>query len=172
MPINLQDIRTAVMAYLDTKVDCFISTVRPKVPNVLSPDEPFKFDISARNANAAAGGIRLTNVRYHISVSNPDIAELIIPKREIGVCRSPDFPFAFPPYDPDKPKPSYILYPIDTDYKTLDVGEEDFIGDLAGRAKKLGKCQIYFKILADVDTTYLFPRDETSTLARRDFEVL
>ena len=168
MPINLQDIRTAVRDYLDTKVTCYISTVRPGIPNAF-PDELFKFDISVLNANAAAGGIRLKNVRYSISLSDPSIADLIIPSPKIGSCTSPYFPFD--PFKEGEHKPSYILKPIDTDYKTLDVGEQDFIGDLGGIAKKLGGCRIQFQILADVDTTYLFPRDETSTLVRRAFKV-
>ena len=65
MAINLHEIPAAVRNYLNTKVTVDIVELKDvDGGNKITPNETFRFNVTVRNANAASGGIRLTNVRY------------------------------------------------------------------------------------------------------------
>ncbi len=182
MPINLLDIRSAVKTYLDTKVTVSISTFQAEVPNAISPGERFTFNITAANANAANGGLRLINVRYHLKVDNAAVptAKLIVPNQGAAggwVARTG-------PLETDTELTQgtevseMFLFPYNNlnggaDTKTLEVGESDTITNLEGKAINLSTngTDIQFDILADVDLAYLIPKNEKSATASRPLVV-
>ena len=154
---NLQEIRTAVLTYLDTKVSCSISTITAAVPVAISPNEDFKFDVTATNAVTAAGGVRLKNVCYVITASNN--VKLVVPPASVGKAIS----IPIPPFglsinlNPGQEVSGYILTPAAADPKILNPGETDTIKNLPGKAKSLGGFSICAHIQAEVDLSYLFP---------------
>ena len=159
MVVNLQEIRTAVLTYVDTKVTCSVSAIIPDVPIALSPSEGFTFNVTVSNAAVAAGGIRLTNVRYVISASSSNV-KLIVPPVTVGNARVIGLlPLAL---NPGTETSGYILTPPAGDLKILDPGETDTITGLKGIAKSLGAFSVCFHILADIDLDFLFPQDAPS----------
>lgn len=157
MVVNLQEIRTAVQTYLDTKVSCSIANLTADVPDAISPNEGFKFSVTATNADAATGGIRLKNVRYVVSVSNN--VKLIVPPTSVGKATT----IPIPPLgitmvlNPGQEVSGYMLTPAAADPTVLDPGETDTIKDLPGKAKSLGGFSICAHVVAEVDLSYLFP---------------
>ncbi|MGH9835195.1 MAG: hypothetical protein ACREBD_29270 [Blastocatellia bacterium] len=178
MPINLLDIRSAVQSYLDTKVTVTLSEFRAEVPNAISPNERFTFDITAANANAANGGLRLINVRYHLKVVNPAKAKLIVPNQgAVGGWTPRSGPLETAPELTQGTEVSEMyLFPYNLldapDTKTLNVGESDTITNLEGKAINLGATDIQFDILAEVDLDYLIPKNENSSMTSRQLRVV
>jgi len=177
MPINLLDIRSAVQDYLDTKVTVTVSPFRAEVPNAIGPGEKFTFDITAANANAADGGLKLINVRYHVKVLSPAKAKLIVNNRgAIGGWVSRSGPLET---DPELALQSEVsemyLFPYNllgaTDTKTLLVGETDTLANIEGKALSLGATDIQCDIIADVDINFLIPMDQNSATASRNLVV-
>lgn len=185
MPINLIDIRTAVQDYLNTKVGTVISALTPVVSGPINPGDEFSFKITALNAPAANGGIRLVNVRYHLKVVNPAIASLIVPGGGIALARSGSLT-SDPVFAPGKLVPEMYLFPSPGDNKSLfpspgdnrsslfpspgdnrslEVDEHDFIDGLKGRATVVGNTQIQFDVIAEPDLDFLYPKNENSPLS-------
>lgn len=155
--INLQDLRAAVLAYMNTKVTCSVSNLIAEVPKAISPKEKFKFDVSATNATIAAGGVSLKNVRYVITASNN--VNLIVPEEKVGKAVSipiPPFNMSFK-LDPGKEVSGYVLTPVAYDPSALYPGETDTIKELPAIGKSLGGFSICAHIIAEVDLSYLFP---------------
>lgn len=162
MAILLHEIRSAVQTYLNTKVICSIPTIEPAVPNALSPGEEFTFTVRAQNANSAAGGIALTNVRYHIRISNAAIGKLIVPPTTIGIAKSGPLPTATTLTPGSLVPELFLTTPTGTDAKKLDVADIDTITGLKGRSLALGTLDIRLSIIADPDLDFLFPKNENS----------
>jgi len=184
MSTNLQEIRTAVQNYLDTKVTVSIGPLVPVRGTVINPNEEFTFKITAINANAANGGVALKNVRWRIWVENPEVGKLIVPSAPMIARSGPNatypqldagkevagmylFPPGLPaPFPPGLPAPSIPRLPIIWDPASyLHVGDTDTILGLKGKAGSAaggGTTNIRLKILAEVDMDYLFPKNEDS----------
>ncbi len=178
MPIDLIDIRKAVQDYLNTKATVSISPFRAEVPNAISPDENFTFDVTATNANAADGGLKLVNVRYHIKVVNPDKANLIVATQPVlggWVSRSG-------PLETDTELAAHAevsemyLFPYSLlgspDTKTLNAGETDTLTNIEGKALRVGGTDIQCDIIADVDINYLIPMNQDSATASLRLDVV
>ncbi len=167
MPINLQEIRTAVQTYLDTKVTVWISNPVPVTGSQINPNEEFTFTISAKNAPKSAGGIKLKNVLYHVSVEDPSVAKLIVPPDKMardswsisGTVLKPG----------DQVTRMYLFPASGSDLAYLDVEETDTISlkGKAGSSTKGGATRINFKIYADIDLDHLFPKCENSSVTSR-----
>src|SRR5438128_5646270 len=162
MSILLHEIRAAVQTYLNTKITCSVPALELAVPNALSPGEEFTFSVRAQNANSAAGGIALTNVRYHIRISNAAIGKLIVPPITIGIAKSGPH-LSDPVLTPGSLVPElFLATPTGTDPKKLDVADIDTITGLKGRALALGTLDVRLSIVADPDLDFLFPKNENS----------
>lgn len=167
MPIdNLRDIRTNVRQYLDDKVTV-TATITALVGEVISPNENFKIQITARNSPAAAGGIALMNVRWYIRSSNGSIARLIVPPVSIGVARTGyhETSRVLPPGDEVT---SMYIFPPNSWANYLSVGDTDNLGDpgnkgIEGKALAGGVSNISTRIYADIDMDYLFPTKNRSS---------
>lgn len=159
MAVNLLDIRAAVRTYLDTKVVVSISALAPAVPGTINPAEDFAFSITASNAAAAAGGIRLVNVSYHLSVANATVAQFIVPPTSVATARSGPSSLS-PPLAPGALVSTMYLFHRDND---LDVGEFDTVANLKGRSGNgVGTTQISAHVHGNPDPDFIFPKAETS----------
>jgi hypothetical protein len=58
MSINLEDIRTSVMNYVDSNVTITVTNLI-SAGTTINPGEGFSFKLNASNANAASGGVPL-----------------------------------------------------------------------------------------------------------------
>ncbi len=176
MAINLQDIRTAVQTYLDTKVTVSISDPVPVTGSQINPNEDFTFKISATNASSSAGGIRLKNVRYYVGVRNPSVVKLIVPSGILGMTARNSYSASGTTLKEGTQVDSMYLFPgslSGTDLLSLDVGDTDEI-TVMGKAcsgPKGGTTSIDFRIYADIDMDYLFPKDENSSGASKSVTV-
>ena len=173
MPINLNEIPAAVKAYLDSKVTVNISLLTPTAGGSINPNEDFSFSVTVTNANAAAGGIALRNVKYRLSVDNAAVGKLKVP----SVGSSTDLtgtPLAAGPevagfiYTP----PAFVIFGDTASYLSVgDVDTQNFFGK-AGGAAAGGNTTIRARILADVDLDQLFPKGEDTTAALRTLSVV
>jgi hypothetical protein len=170
MPVNLQELRTAVREYLNTKVTLTISTLTPARGATINQSEDFTFSITAANATVALGGIALKNVCYHLRVRNPSVAELIVPPAPMVAHsgQTTESPVDSPVLAAGAEVVEMYLTPAD-EKNYLTPGESDTISNLRGRTK-MGTggtgTVIEVRILAEVDMNYLFPTETTSLVTR------
>jgi hypothetical protein len=180
MPIILQDIRTAVQTYLDTKVSVAISALTPQSGAQIGQNEEFCFSISVANATSAAGGVALKNVRYYLRVDNTTIGKLIVPAAPM-VARS-GYLVTSPALAAGSQVGEMYLFPSD-EKNYLDPGETDVIGTTvytptalvrgkSGTPATGSSTSIRFKVLAEVDQDYLFPKNEDSPSTARTLTVV
>jgi hypothetical protein len=169
MAINLQEIRTAVMSYVDTKVAVSISALSPAAGSSINPNEEFGFTLTATNGSLVSGGVPLKDLVWHVWVENEAIAKLIVPAAPI-VARSSPYSSA-PVLTPGSQVNRMYLFPPDN---SLMIGDTDTIS-LRGRtggAAAGGMTNIRFKIYAAVDMDWLFPKDQDSPTVTRKLQVI
>jgi hypothetical protein len=169
MPINLRDIPTAVQDYLNNKVAVTVSQLTPASGPQLGINETFTFTVNARNANAADGGIALKNVRYVLSVDNPNVLKLFV---------APTGPSTSPGGNPLAPGTLVgAMIHVPTGAPTamgLGVGDNDTM-TFTGKTGTTGggvTTEIKAQIIADVDLDSLFPKGENSPVGSRSVTVL
>lgn len=197
--MNLQDIRNAVISYVDNKVTVTISQITPTAGSEIDPNEDFTFTLTAQNADAASGGIPLRNVVWQVWVDNDAVGKLYVPTgmtarssrsttsdsnkltegtlvREMYLF--PSF-FVFPPIHLPTPSltlpapdlSSRLIWPWRDSANYLGVGDTDSIA-LKGKGLTQGASAIQFKIYADVDMDWLFPTGQDSATASKAFQVV
>ena len=167
MPINLQELRSAVINYVDTKVTVSISAPISSTGPSINPNEEFSFTLTARNADAAAGGIVLKSVIWRVWVQNAAIGKLFVPAAPM-VARS-GLSSALPALPVGSQVGEMYLFP--PSFPLLDAGNNLAVGDTdtialrgkAGSAGAGGNTPIYFKIYADADMDWLFPKSQDSS---------
>jgi hypothetical protein len=154
MAIQLPELRQAVINYIDSKVAVELLSIvpGPGAGTAINPNDEFRFTV--RVTNAAVGGIALTNLRYHISVT--DRAKVRVPSA--GTSRDAGGnPIAagamvsFFNFDPTDPNLSF-----------LGIGEQQnqtFSGKIGASP---GAVTLSARIEADPDINELFPRNETT----------
>ena len=151
MTINLTDIRSAVIDYVNDSVTTSVSSLVADVPNAISPNEGFTFSVTASNA-AAPTGIQLVNVVYHLKVASGSVAKLQVPTTPIARSGSRTS-------DPQLTVGNYVtemyLFPSDN---VLEVGDSDTVAGLRGKAYAVGQATITFEVYADIDLGFVFPR--------------
>jgi hypothetical protein len=147
----------------------------PATGILLGQNEEFCLLITVKNASPDSGGLALKNVRYHLWVENPEILKLIVPNAPI-VARSG--------YSSDSPvigvgklvNEMYLFFSDQRGY--LGPGDFDTLGNdtyspnsiLRGRIgtpnNQLGT-NIRFKVIADLDMDYIFPKNEDTASSNR-----
>lgn len=152
MPIELRDITNAVAAYLNTKVKVQTAPPAPVSGATLNPSEGFKFGVIVENANAAAGGVALKNLRYRVSVDDPAVATILVP----ASGRATDLNNA--PLAAGAEVGALIFTPASGN--TLAVGQKRPIvfDGKAGDNPLGGSTVVRAAVLADVDLDLLFAR--------------
>jgi hypothetical protein len=163
MAIQLPELRQAVIDYINSKVIVELRNIvpGPGAGTAINPNDEFRFTVRLTNANV--GGIALTNVRYHIGVT--DRAKVRVPVagtsrdgggNPIAAGTMVDF-FNFDPTDPN--------------LSFLGRGEQQdqtFSGKIGASA---GAVTLRARIEADPDINELFPRNETTPISSSSFSV-
>jgi hypothetical protein len=169
MTINLNDIRQACYNYLSTSVICKIENLVADVPNAISPGEGFKFDLRVTNN----GNIRITKVKYHLFVTDPSKAKLIVPASPFGVhIARAGYTDDSAVLWPGSQVSEMYLFPRDIDRMSLEPAETDLWTNIRGIANSLGSTSIRFNVLGQVDVEYLFPLDAHSNPAINTIQVV
>jgi hypothetical protein len=158
--INLPDLPRAVRDYLDNKVIVTID-LKQDVSQVLNPGEPCYILVSVKNASAANGGIALANVRYQVSVANPDVVKFFVPP----LSRGTTIDGQGHPIAADALVGFFTFDPTDADQSYLRIGEATSIrfNGRTGPNSAGGSTSITARIQADPDINALFPRNENSS---------
>jgi hypothetical protein len=167
MPIDLSDIPTAVADYLDNHVTTEVSEVSSG--GTIEDGEIGTFDVTVTNAGEP-DGVRLVNVRYHLTISPATVAKLVADSSVLAPQRAT--------IDPNGPvlrngelTDVMFIFPVaSAPNAELDVGEsatltKEVKGLVAGTATI--KCHIH----ADIDEDSLFPKSENSPKGQRQFSV-
>lgn len=170
MAIDLREIRAAVINYVDSKVTVSISTPAPVSGAVINPNEMFSFTLTAKNADAASGGIPLRDVIWHVWVQDEAVCKLIVPV-PIGhvllvVARSGPSS-AYPQLAPGSEVREMYLFPKSNKVRYLWIGETETITlqGKAGADPEGGITSIQFKVYANVDMDWLFPQKQDTVIA-------
>jgi hypothetical protein len=171
MAINLQEIRTAVISYVDTKVTVSVSTIAPVTGASIGPNEEFSFTLTAKNADSASGGIALKDIIWRVWVQNDVVGKLIVPAAPM-VARS-GLSSSSAALTPGTQVREMYLFPPTASGNYLHVGDTDTLSlkGKAGAAPAGGITNIQFKIYADVDMDWLFPKDQDSSTYTRELKV-
>lgn len=151
-----------ISTYLQEYVE-FSSTVEPLAGEQhISPGENFDITLTATNdpyfPTGGSGGVRLVNVRWHVSVVSP-ATSLVVPEAPLD-CRegpSDDLPLLTPG---DTVQEMYVFPRFEK--KNLAPGETDRI-ELQGYANAEGTILIMFDLVADIDADWLDLTDQTSS---------
>lgn len=165
MTITLNEIRNAVIDYLNTSVTTSVSVPVPDAPIALSPGEEFTFRVTATNA-AAPTGVPLVNVVYHVSISPGSVAKLKVPSSP--PARASTNPSA-PTLTVDDLVTEMFLFLLED---TLEVGQTKSLPNLKGKALGLGDPTITFEVYADIDQGFLYPTTTTDPDSTRQFSVI
>ncbi len=167
MSINLGDLRTAVINYVDTIVGVSVSPLHPSTGLEIGPNEEFTFTVSAYNPGLP-DGVRLRNVVWRVRMDDNTVGKLYVPPAPI-VART-YLTTGSPQLAAGSLVDEMYLFPQDS---YLDVRETQQI-NLKGKALSYvpgATCYIRFKIYADVDLGWLFPAWQDSSLAIRQLIV-
>jgi hypothetical protein len=156
MPIELIDIPAAVADYLDTHVSTALSPVIPKHVNqdVLTPGQDGTFTVTVTNAGTP-DGVRLTNVTYHVKISDDAVAELVVPQSAF-VAAYDTLTAATPLAGGSKRQDMYVRLLAAS---TLDVGDSQPVR-LTVHCRDQGDAKITCHIHADIDASDLFPTSQ------------
>jgi hypothetical protein len=149
--VTLREMKDAVGTYFHDFVKSSVSSPTAQEGDTqVNPDENFTFRLSVANAVgilAITQGVQILNVIYHVRVSDPTKAKLIVPPTEVGVAHltpSPDSPIL----PPGAAVNEMFLFPSG-DLSTLGIGETDSLV-LTGLARAVGTPSVIFNILGDV----------------------
>jgi hypothetical protein len=167
MPIDLSDIPTAVADYLDNHVTTVVSEVSSG--GTIEDGEIGTFDVTVTNAGAP-DGVRLVNVRYHLTVSPANVAKLVADSSALAPQRA-----TINQNDPvllnGELTDVMFIFPLATTPNAeLDVGESvTFTKEVKGI--RAGTATIKCHIHADIDEERLFPKNENSPNGQVQFSV-
>ena len=171
MSINsLEDIRTAVMNYVDSNVTMTMTNLI-SAGTTINPGEGFNLRLNAANANAASGGIPLKNVIWHVQVQDETVLKVIVPDNPYltrsGLSKSS------PKLTPGTQVNEMYIFPRAVD-NYLGIGDTDSltINCKAGSGSTGGACFIFAKVYASIDEAWLFPKNQDSIIGGRYIEVV
>jgi hypothetical protein len=174
MPINLQEIRSAVIDYVTLKVTLFMSISISSGGTTINPNEDFSIDLTAQNAGPASGGIPLKDIIWNIGVQNDAVGKLVVPPVALpplfppstthGVARSGLSTTSQALPAGSQVKEMFFFPPTGSAGNRLEVGQSATIRirGKAGSSPAGGNSNIQFKIFADIDMDWLFPKDQGS----------
>jgi hypothetical protein len=160
MHIDLSDIPTSVANYLDNQVITTVTDVSSG--GTVEKGEFGTFKVTVTNA-AAPEGVRLVNVRYHLTISPASVAKFVADTSALAPQRK-----TINPNDPTlgfgELTDVMFIFPVAglTTQAELDVGESAVFEELKFKALKVGPATITCHIHAEIDQNSLFPTGENS----------
>jgi len=122
-----------------------------EVHNVPS-STPFTVTVTNRGM---PDGVRLSNVAYHVKISDEAIAQLILPDAAVAACY--DTLFATTPLEPGSRRSALFLRMLAG--STLDVGESQSV-QIDVHCQDEGDAKITCHVHADIDASDLFPTSQ------------
>jgi len=168
MTIALSDLPAAVRDYLDNEVDVEIG----KLTSGLQPGESGSFTVRVTNA-AAPRGIRLVDLKYHLTTSDEDILQLEVPGSPIFITRA-----STDPNGPALPRNDFVremvVFPLGdfADFgPTLDVGAVQEI-EFTYRGTGAGAGKIRCHVHGTIDESTLFPGNVRSKVDQIDADII
>jgi len=168
MTIALSDLPAAVREYLDNEVTVEIG----KLTTGLQPGESGSFTVRVSNAGVPTG-IRLVDLKYHLTSSNEDILELEVPGSSLFVTRA-----TTNPNDPELPRgdlvTEMVVFPppdLAEFGSSLDVGHVREI-EFTYRGAGAGPGQIRCHLHASIDESTLFPGNVRTKVDHIDVAIL
>jgi hypothetical protein len=175
MPINLQDIRNAVISYVDN-LPVTISKPTPTTGSEIDhPHEEFSFTITAQNK-----AIPLRNVIWRVWVENGAVGQLCVPKgmaawsslsaTSDNKLTTGEFVSEMYLYDPPRLSDVHSSPFLDS-INYLGTDDTDSIS-LKGKGLTKGTSVIQCKVYADIDMDWLFPKSQDSAAASRALQVV
>ncbi len=168
MAIDLRDITDAVQSYLNKKVVIAITDVTPAEGDKVNPGESFDVNLEATNADATAGGVALTNLKFRVSVDDGSVAKLVVP--EGTFFHSTDLDGK----DVTKGTQRTSMIVQNTLFTKLGAGESLplKVTGIANNAASGGKTTVRARVLADVDIEELFPQGEDTASVSKSLSVV
>lgn len=162
---SLRDLRGSFEHYMDNKVKVTIPALSFQQGSELNPNEELFFDVVATNHGTVVDGIPVSDLRFSLQVSNPNIFQFIVPPRssQISFVLGPDGRAL----EPGTLVDSMIIAHTT---RTLGVGESIKLDDIRARAgaiKTGGSANITARVFGDPDLSFIFPADEYSLPATR-----
>jgi len=177
--LNLGIIRKTIISYVDSKVTVTISALRPASGDRINPNEDFTFTLTDKNADASSGGVPLRNIIWHVWVENDTVGKLYVPSSRTAVARSGLSETSQKLTSGNLVREMYLfpvsLLPSRIDQRNyLGVGDTDSISlkGKAGANPDGGNSNIKFRIYADIDLDWLFPKVQDSAIATRILAVI
>ncbi len=155
MPIDLVDIRSAVVAYVSTHVVAGTTLPTADVGGTINPGEEFSFSALSKNAPLPSG-IRVINITYHLTIAPSSVARFKVPASP--PARASSLP-SEPLLAPGSLVSAMFLFPTDN---SLEPGDSDTIPGLKGEAISIGNATIRCHIHGDIDLDSIFPKDNRS----------
>lgn len=169
MPIELQDLRSAVRDYIDSKVSVTVSSILPVTGDDINAGEYFKFNLTATNTSASSGGVQVKNIRFYVSVADPVQAKLIVPATTTAKAYG-DSGLKSVLNPNDEVSSMYLTLP--TGDTVLTTGDSDSITSLRGKARVKGTFTIKAALLVDPDLDYMFPVNEQTPTVSKSATIL
>jgi len=161
MPIDLIDIPAAVADYLDNHVSTAVSPVVPACSqeaqashDALAPGTDGTFTVTVTNAGNP-DGVRLTNVAYHVKISDGGVAQLVAPGSAFVAAY--DTLAAMTPLEAGSRRSDMYVRLLAAG--TLDVGDSQPV-HLTVHCTGAGDAKITCHIHADIDASDLFPTSQ------------
>ena len=152
MAINLLDIPAAVEAYLLNSVTVTVAPIVPAVPGTMNPNEFGSTSVTVRNPDP---GIRLTDVKHHLTIEPSNRALLEVPA---NVPARASASTGAPLLAAGALVPTMFLFPVDN---VLDIGDTDTIG-LRVKAIALGSVTVSDHIHARIESIDVLPISNSS----------
>lgn len=171
MSINLKDIRTAVINYVDTQITISVSNLISAGASI-NPGETFSIKLGATNADAASDGMPLKGLVWHVLVQDDAVAKLIVPGEPMlarsGLAKS------LPTLAAGSQVREMYLSPRAASGNRLGVGDTESVtvSCRAGSSSVGGACFIFAKVYANPDPDWLFPKEQDSYTGGKYIEVV
>jgi uncharacterized repeat protein (TIGR01451 family) len=154
MTIVLNDLPDSVAAYIRDNVTVDVSKPKTGTSSSLQPGDTADFTVNLTNK----GAVRLLNVKYHLSISDPTVANFKVPPSSIGFTYRADFG---DPILHGRDSDNLLVEPVLTDLSTLDPnGGTLSFGGTIDMHKKGSDLEISGHIHGDIDQTSLFPTNQ------------
>ena len=154
MTIILNDLPASVAGYIRDNVTVDVSKPKTGKSSTLQVNDTADFTVTVTNK----GAVRLLNVKYHLTISDSNVAQYVVPSTSLVFTYRADFG---DPILHGVDSPTLVVEPVLTDLNTLepDGGILTFGGTI-DMLKKGTDLVLHAHIHGDADETTLFPTNQ------------
>ncbi len=154
MTFVLNDVPASVQTYIKDNVTVDVTKPKTGTSSTLQPGDTADFTVTLTNK----GSVRLLNVKYHLSISDPKVAQFKVPTSSLVYIYRADFGTAIL-HDTDSD--TLLVEPEITDLSTLDPdgGTLSFKGSIDMHTKGTDLV-VEAHMHGDIDETSLYPTQQ------------